>query len=543
MGNDSHESVLRKRIAEEEKRLEELDGERQNALSRIHKLREQLDGPVAGTEVAILAQPDLSQGLTSSQKLTLFGHRFRGRQDVFAKRWTNSRTGRSGYAPACANDWVTGICEKPRIRCGECPNQAFLLVTDQVLRDHLFGRYVVGVYPLLLDETCWFLAVDFDGEAWQEDITSFVETCRGFGLAPSVERSRSGRGAHVWFFFAEAVASTTARNLGCCLITETMSRRHQLPMTSYDRLFPSQNTLPKGGFGNLIALPFQGDPRQAGNTLFLDEHLKPWNDQWGYLASTPRIELSSVDRIVGDVQGRGGILGVANEEELDEEITRPWKRRPSRRRTESRIAGPLPKRVEAVLAQRLFVETAGLPSPLVNRIRRLAAFQNPEFYKKQSLRLSTALTPRIICCAEGLPKYVSLPRGCRTGLEELLEDHGVELAIRDERVAPEGPELSFQGELTPQQAAAAKAILGSDVGVLVSPPGTGKTVVGAYLIAHRRLRTLVLVHRRPLAEQWRADRSGPQQTERLPRHRHVPKPRSQRLRSRSRCRLRSRSRR
>jgi hypothetical protein len=183
----------------------------------------------------------------------------------------NERKGTKGYAPACFNEWVRGVCEKPRVRCGECPNQAFVPVDDQVVLDHLRGLHVIGVYPLLEDETCWFLAADFDGDSWRDDVAAFAETCRSSGVPIAVERSRSGNGAHAWFFFAEPVSASVARRMGCYLVTETMTRRHELGMSSYDRLFPNQDTMPRGGFGNLIALPLQLVARRQGNTVFLDE--------------------------------------------------------------------------------------------------------------------------------------------------------------------------------------------------------------------------------------------------------------------------------
>lgn len=506
MSSSSSEDSLREQLAEEEKRLAQFEAQRDQALCRVRALREQLDGLVTGVDcqTPLPTRAASSFRLTSAEKLELFGRRFHGRPDVFAKLWINKRSGRNGYAPACANEWLRGVCEKPRIRCGECPNQAFLTVTDRVLLDHLQGRCVVGVYPLLPDETCWFLAADFDGGSWPDDVSAFADTCRTFELTPAIERSRSGQGAHAWFFFAEPVPAATARNLGCLLITEAMSRRHELPMASYDRLFPSQDSLPKGGFGNLIALPFQDGPRRLGNTVFLDGALEPYPDQWSYLASTPLIGSATVRAIVAEANRRGGVLGASASDELDEEAVKPWTLRPSGRVRQSKLTGPLPGRIKAVFAQRLFVEKAGLPSPLVNRIKRLAAFQNPEFYRKQGLRLSTALTPRIIACAGDLPTHVALPRGCLPDLDALLREHGVDLVLQDERVDQEVQDLKFNGELTPKQSEASKALLENEIGILVAPPGWGKTVLGAFLVAKRPQSSLILVHRRPLAEQWRA---------------------------------------
>ena len=205
---------------------------------------------------------------TSSEKIALFRLLFRGRKEVFPLLWTNRRTGRQGYAPACGNEWVRGVCEKPEVRCGECPNQAFLPVTGRVIRDHLQGRHVAGVYPLLADDTCWFLAVDFDKGDWKGDVAAFRDAAEAERLPVAVERSRSGRGAHAWFFFDSPVPAAEARALGCSLITRAMSARHGIGMDSYDRLFPNQDTLPRGGFGNLIALPFQQEARAHGNSVF-----------------------------------------------------------------------------------------------------------------------------------------------------------------------------------------------------------------------------------------------------------------------------------
>jgi superfamily II DNA or RNA helicase len=439
-----------------------------------------------------------------AEKLKLFRELFRGRQDVYPTRFVSKKTGRPGYAPACANKFVPGVCDLPKVKCGECTNQAFRPVDDAALVAHLTGKHVMGVYPILADETCWFLAIDFDKSTWTNDVRAVLETCRRLGLPAAVERSRSGNGAHVWFFFSAPVSAAAARKMGCHIITETMASRHELSMDSYDRLFPSQDTLPRGGFGNLIALPLQRGPRQAGNSVFLDEDLVPYPDdrQWAFLASIQRIDPSTVERIAAEATRTGSIVGVRVAGSADDEDATPWTRLPSERRPAPRITEPLPERVSAVLAQRLFVEKSGLPSPLLNQIKRLAAFQNPEFYKKQSMRLSTALTPRVITCAEDLPQHIALPRGCRLELERLLQEHGIGLEVADQRACGDPLQLRFQGTLTATQEEAARALLAHDTGVFVAPPGVGKTVVGIYLVAARACSTMVLVHRRPLLDQW-----------------------------------------
>jgi hypothetical protein len=224
-------------------------------------------------------------------------------------------------------------------------------------------------------------------------------------------------------------------------------------------------------------------------------------------APVPRIDPEAIEVIAREATRQGSVIGVRLAETVDDEDATPWARLPSRKPRPVIITESLPPKVRAVLAQKLFVEKTGLPSPLINQIKRLAAFQNPEFYKKQSMRLSTATTPRVIACAEDLPQHVGLPRGRQTELEALLREHDVALDVVDERVAGEPLRFRFQGKLTPVQEKAANALLGRDIGVFVAPPGVGKTVVGTYLVAERGCSTLVLVHRRPLLDQWLAQLS------------------------------------
>jgi len=494
-------------IARAEQQLAELADERDRLLRHVSQLRQQLDA-----ESAVADRPDPANPssvpcpgvpTTAQDKIALFMDLFRGRQDVYPKLWINANKGSKGYSPACSNEWIRGLCDKPRVKCGECPKQAFIPVTKKVVLDHLQGRHVIGVYPMLVDESCWFLAADFDKAGWKEDVAAVAETYRIHGVPFAVERSRSGNGAHIWIFFSAPVPAATARRMGCFLLTETMARRHELPMTSYDRLFPNQDTMPRGGFGNLIALPFQHEPRQQGNSVFVDEEWTPYPDQWAFLTSLRRMHPDEVESLARGAVENGQVIGVRIGEPIDdEEALAPWMRPPSRRRHPPQIKGPLPKRARTVLSQLLFVEIAGLPSPLVNQIKRLAAFQNPEFYKKQAMRLSTALIPRVITCAEDLPQHVGLPRGCLGGLQELLGELGVDLDIKDQRTQGVELDVSFRGELTPLQDQAVKAMIDHDTGVLVAPPGSGKTVIGVNLLASRKRSTLILVHRTQLLEQW-----------------------------------------
>ncbi len=440
-----------------------------------------------------------SAGWSAARRVGLFRSLFHGREDVFAVRWENQRKGRAGYAPRCANEWRAGVCEKPRVRCGACPNQAFVRVGDSELLDHLRGRTVLGIYPLLADDTCWLLAIDLDGDSWPADVAALRAACEELDLAPAVERSRSGDGAHVWLFFSQPVPAVDARALGTLLLTSAMARSPTLTMDSYDRLFPSQDTLPAGGFGNLIALPLQFAAREHGNTVFLDEHLEPYRDQWAFLASVPRIGSERLQRVLAGAGRAGEVLGVA---EQDPSARRPWR---SARPLCERLAGSdLPQSVHATLAQRLYVERDGMPPALLDAVRRLAAFANPLFGERQAMRLSTGLTPRVIACFEDLPQHVALPRGCVQSLRALLGELGASLELADERSAGAPIEAVFTGTLTDAQERAVADVRSHDSGVLCGSPGAGKTVIAARLIAARGRSTLVLVHRKPLVEQWLA---------------------------------------
>jgi len=440
-------------------------------------------------------------------KIALFRSLFRGRDDVYARRFENRKTGKSGYAPACANEWVRGICEKPRIKCAVCPHRRFLPMNDEVIRWHLRGcdpddhPFVAGVYPMLRDETCLLLAVDFDKADWRADAEAFLETCRCANLPAALERSRSGRGGHVWLFFDDAIPAALARRLGSHLLTETMEGRPDVGLDSYDRLFPNQDTLPQGGFGNLIALPLQKGPREEGNSVFLDDLFVPWADQWAFLASVRRIGRDQIEGIVQDAERRGRVLGVRLPPQDDGE-EEPWTAPPSRRRREAPITGELPRTLELVLGNQIYIAKEGLHPALRNRLLRLAAFQNPEFYKAQAMRLPTYGKRRVIACAEDHPHHVGLPRGSFDDVQDTLANLRIRPAIRDERYGGQPLRVSFQGELRPEQRAAAEAMLAHDTGVLAATTAFGKTVIAAWLIAERAVNSLVLVHRRQLLDQW-----------------------------------------
>lgn len=448
----------------------------------------------------------VDQHASAEAKIALFRSLFRGREDVYPRRFESRKTGKSGYAPACANEWVRGICEKPRVKCAECPNRRFLSPTETVIRWHLSGKddagqsFIAGVYPMLLDETCFFLAIDFDKQGWNDDVRVFMETCHRLDVPAALERSRSGRGGHVWIFFEDAVPAALARRLASYVLTEAMDARPDMGFESYDRFFPSQDTLPHGGFGSLIALPLQKQAREHGNSVFLNEEHLPHTDQWAFLSSIRRLNRAQVEAIVAEAERRGRIVGLRIP--TDEDDAEPWKAPPSRRKSMLPSDGDLPTSVELIVGNEIYVAKEGLSPWLRNQVLRLAAFQNPEFYKAQAMRLATYGKPRIVSCAEDHSAHIGLPRGCLDDLRDLLAQLKIAWSIRDERCPGEPIDVVFQGSLRPEQQKAADILALHDNGVLAATTAFGKTVVAAWLIARRGVNTLVLVHRRQLLDQW-----------------------------------------
>ena len=431
----------------------------------------------------LFAQPATSAAVDSTSpredKLSLFRSLFGARSDVYAQRWESASTGRSGWSPAVRGGWAN-----------KRTKQDYLPLVDEVFGSHLRGETTVGIYPLLPGDSCTLLACDFDGGTWVLDALAYLDACHRAEVPAALERSRSGDGAHVWVFFHGPVRAATARSLGTSLLREAMMARAELDLSSYDRFFPSQDFMPKGSFGNLIALPLHGERLRHGATAFLDPTtLQPWPDQWAFLSSVARLapdaavalaaSLRPVDAgpklALGDLVKSGGL--------------------------------PVPLVIRARLGASLSIERTGLPPALMAALKHLASIHNPDFYEKQRMRFSTWNIPRFIRCYEEDLEWLHLPRGIVERVIELIDEVGSHLEVSDVRPQHAQLGLSFVGQLRPQQNDALNAVVPHERGVIVAPPGAGKTVMACAVIAHHDVPTLVLVDRKPLADQWR-DRIG-----------------------------------
>jgi superfamily II DNA or RNA helicase len=440
---------------------------------------------------------------TPAEKITLFLDLFGTRRSVYPKRWENEKTGKSGYSPACDNEWRPGIWYKPKVKCAECLHQRFPPLDERAVEAHLRGTHTLGVYAIGSDDTCRFLAADFDGEGWREDVLAYCEAAERVGVTVAIERSRSGNGAHAWIFFAEPVQATAARRLGTILVAKASALRPTLSLGAYDRLFPNQDTLPAGGFGNLIALPLAKVPRQQGNTLFVNMQMEALEDQWSYLAGVPRLSREGLERILARIAPLAPLTpssqsGSAIDYDFALQTDAAVLDLSHPRISSDMLSGEVTVRLDAQIHVPRF-----LPAPILAGLRRLATFPNPVFHEKLRLRFPTFDTPRFLFAGEWHPDRLVLPRGVLEPCLSLLETAGASAALQDARQTGSRVAWKFQGELRKDQEAAVWKMLGEDNGVLCAPPGEGKTVMGCALIARARTSALVLVHRAVLLDQWR----------------------------------------
>lgn len=429
-------------------------------------------------------------------KIRLFMSLFKGRKDVYARRWENKKKGTSGYAPVCLNQWQPGVCSKPKMPCSKCKNKSYAVLDENAIEDHLRGNIVVGIYPMLPDETCCFLAMDFDEADWLKDVSAVRDVCNEFEIPLAIERSRSGTGGHAWFFFENPISAVLARKFGTALLTCTMDRRHEIKFQSYDRLFPSQDTMPKGGLGNLIALPLQKTAREKANSEFVDENFNSYNDQWRFLSSIQRISESRLEDLVS-VLSHGNELGILK---IDDEGKKPWETQHPKTILENE---DFPDHLEIIKANMLFVPKAGISQRALNRLKRLASFKNPMFYRQQAMRLPTYHHPRVISCADETKDYLCLPRGCEPELLDELETLDIDVGIVNKTFSGNRIDVEFKGQLRDEQPLALRHLLQHDIGILSGTTAFGKTVVAIKLIAEKKVNTLILVDKISLVSQWR----------------------------------------
>lgn len=438
-------------------------------------------------------------------KLELFRSLFTGRKDVYAHGYRR-KDGGIGYTPACANEWKSGICPKAahqRVKCAECGNRIFPELSDAAIIAHFKGnddrfRDVLGQYVLDRDCNTKVLVIDFDKADWKEATNAVRLVAKRRSINAAVERSRSGNGAHIWFFFLEPIDAKAAREFGSYLITEAAVLNKTITFEAFDRMLPAQVTIPDGGFGNLIALPFQGKAQREGNSVFVDEQFEPFPDQWLYLSQVQLIPRSTVQNLIettGDNPHGLATVTVANKTKRYAQT--PRKRLPLTSRD-------FPSSLPVTQADMLYIPEKSLSPAAQMEIRGLATFANPEFFRAQSMHQSVFGKPRLIDLSELRGGCVAIPRGCKAQLERLLQETGVSVHYSDERKSDNQIVMTFKGALRPEQQIAADQMLEYEDGIMSAPTGFGKTVIGAYLIAAVGLPALVIVPKTALIAQWKS---------------------------------------
>ena len=455
--------------------------------------------------------------LTPERAIQFYSY-FRGRKDVYVKR-----SSKKGYYTQCNNFWKYGVCPKirgERIKCQECPSKDYSELKVSAILEHLKGvkedcSDVIGLYPLFPDGTCWFLVFDFDNhddeeepsKDWQEEVDALRRVCINVGVDALVERSRSGHGAHVWIFFHEAIQAAKARRFGEALLAKGTESVSLKCFRYYDRMMPMQDSLPEGKLGNLIALPLQGRALRRGNSAFVDENWIPYYDQWGKLLNTSRLSEKDLDTYINAWCPDNQTMGMFQNDMVEETnedgpllFGNPRKSSPDHFYSDD-SSGP----VYITLSDGVYIDKQGLKPRLQNSIRRIAAYSNPQFFQNLHLGFSNHDTPRIIYNGFEDGKCIVLPRGCLEELEGRLSDAEIPYTLIDKRQVGRSIKVAFNGSLYPEQSIAAEHLLMYDNGILAAATAFGKTVMGAYLIAQRKVNTLVLVHNVEILDNWVTD--------------------------------------
>ncbi|WP_010530178.1 TOTE conflict system archaeo-eukaryotic primase domain-containing protein [Lentibacillus jeotgali] len=457
--------------------MNDLEQKLQIALKEITRLKDEnqkLKDLLAKHQIPVFNnQVKHGQRITRTEilqkRIAIFRSLFKGRTDVYAVHWRSN--GESNYAPSRKYE--------PNKKYKE---RELLPLTDNVIENHLRGNRTIGIYPLLKDETCWFLAVDFDKKDWQKDALTFMGVCKDVGAPASMEISKSGNGCHIWIFFSDKMSAKTARKLGSLLMNRTLEKRYETGVDSFDRFFPNQDTMPKGGFGNLIALPLQQLPRKKGYSVFVNEKFEPYADQWAYLASVKKISKDTVESILRKYNHSNSYTVKSKQTPYYVKI---------------------PSEITIIRKNGIHIPKNKLPSNILHELIKLAVINNPEFFKAQSKRLSTHRIPRKIDCSYETEDSVVIPRGCLADIKAILVRNEINFYIDDQTIKGSSINIHFHGSLLPKQNEAIHAMKVNSCGVLSAATGFGKTVVAAALIAERNINTLIIVHTKQLLTQWK----------------------------------------
>lgn len=468
-------SILKKEVQRLKialKHTQQLSEVEKQQLSKTPLVKESIEISSKNTDEG--SNETINKFSSPAKKIELYASLFKGRSDVYAEKFIHSKTGKPGYAPKKRPYWE---------RTDENP---YISYTPDVINQHLTGLIIAGLFPITLDDKCYLLAIDLDGNEWMEDVKVIREVCSSYDIPISVERSQSGNGSHCWFFFETEVNASVARKMGTELIRQAMNRRHELDFASFDRLFPNQDTVPTGGLGNLIALPLQKQVRKNGNSLFIDEQFDPIEDQWAYLSSIKKITAEQLFNYVEKLKADNGQVDLSDNGSK-----------------QSLSASNFPETVHIKLGNMLYIEKDEISSKGLSHLKWMAAFYNPEFYQLQAMRRSTYRVPRVITCHEETTSQLLLPRGLKEKVVDLLE--GLNISVKIDDVRNKGKKLSvqFNGDLRPEQAEAVKKMNNHDTGVLCGSTAFGKTIAAINLIAEKKVNTLILVNKVSLANQWR----------------------------------------
>ena len=437
------------------------------------------------------------KNITNDEKVNIFMNYFRGRDNIYPYLSIDKKDpNKIYYMPKCANEWNKNVCNKTMgKKCNNCQYWIDKPIDKEVIRNHLFNNSPIGIYPMLEDETCYFLAFDFDDKKNEnnikEDVLAFASVCDKYNVPISIERSRSGHGIHIWIFFEKNIKALIARKMGSLLLSKTMEIRDNLKINSFDRMFPNQDTLPKRGYGNLIALPFQYEPMKYNNTAFLDRNFIAYNDQYGYLNNVKKMthdDIFSVIRVLSE-----NTIDISNEYvEIKKEIQNKQKNN-----------FDFPKNINIILDNMIYIDKANLSAAVKNCFRRLATFANPEFFKKQRMRMSVYNIPMVIDCSKENEKYLMIPRGKFEYLYDLCNQNNIKMNIVDNRNAGQKINIKFNGTLRNDQCIALKEMLKYENGILEAPTGFGKTVLCCKLIEERNVNTLIVTFNLSLLKQWK----------------------------------------